>query len=811
MSIGLSETDMDCPDGVLPETWKKALQLVKGLLMALLDIIVYRNQKKEYQGCEIDHPSKTSYTCLSEPDSTYHVGRFQKILKIFHKPWFKRLAMKVLGFYNIFLPFHKTRVVIEKSVDELENTFSIDEAIMQSFYEMDEHSYSVTHRLTNEFYNTCSLCKPDGISFNSKCYFISTDKLTWHESRDWCETWGGRLVNIESSHVLATQRVLWPGPRKSSLASPFPGGIFLVRARHRGNVSRDHQLFYTGPNRQYIRLVVMSEEQKRAVLMECHDNPGTGNHNGVRGTRNTAIAGYFWPTLTNNVANWVRCCHRCQLNDPIKTMVPFLHSIKILKNIEKAQTRQQRSYGNRKRKLVKTCTVNIGDSVLVSENPKKQCLKPSLASRHQGPFTVSSISSKGVATVLKDDGKHHQLNVSRLRPYYSLERKDIHVVDMYVVPTWKTKNVDPLVGFPVSVEREIEENEKSFTDLIHCIEDARKKLVGRIREHENQQIEKAEGVIEQLEKEMEELKKRDAELQELSEMSDDIHFLQNFTSLCVPPADGDSLHFNINANFFSEDLRKELSDLKTSLEKVSQWDVVTWTPSADECLTASIGKTVQIPCFVKTNESLKAENISVEWTTSEGLIIHSFVTGKDDLTNQDSRFKGRTQLFSSGVSRGDLSLSLLNVSVDDEGTFKCSYYDSSIGDDNSRDLSKHCLQVADHYSVPIVYGPPAGLNKSEVNFTCKSMGGHPEPKVRWSVNNKPLEDSRRVTTTPSRDSRGRYNVTSVLTVNVTRDVSVTCTVENERLREQRTSAEIQCEFTLYESHRAKNNPPKSGV
>ncbi|KAG2460463.1 MUM1 protein, partial [Polypterus senegalus] len=26
--------------------------------------------------------------------------------------------------------------------------------------------------------------------------------------------------------------------------------------------------------------------------------------------------------------------------------------------------------------------------------------------------------------------------------------KDIHVVDMYVVPTWKTKNVDPLVGFP---------------------------------------------------------------------------------------------------------------------------------------------------------------------------------------------------------------------------------------------------------------------------------------------------------------------------------------------------------------------------
>ncbi|MBN3293093.1 GIN1 protein, partial [Polypterus senegalus] len=93
-------------------------------------------------------------------------------------------------------------------------------------------------------------------------------------------------------------------------------------------VIKDHQLFYTGPNRQYFRLVVMSEEQKRAVLTECHDNPGTGNHHGVRGTRDRVITGYFWPSLIKDVANWVRCCHRCQLNGPIKTVTPVLHSVK---------------------------------------------------------------------------------------------------------------------------------------------------------------------------------------------------------------------------------------------------------------------------------------------------------------------------------------------------------------------------------------------------------------------------------------------------------------------------------------------------
>ncbi|XP_051781827.1 tripartite motif-containing protein 16-like isoform X2 [Erpetoichthys calabaricus] len=133
-----------------------------------------------------------------------------------------------------------------------------------------------------------------------------------------------------------------------------------------------------------------------------------------------------------------------------------------------------------------------------------------------------------------------------------------------------------------SLERELEENEKSFTDLIHYIEEAQKKLVERIREQEKREIEKAEGVMERLEKEIEELKKRDAELKELSDTKDNVHFLQTFSSRCVLPAHGDSLSFTVIAGFSFEDLRKELSGLKMSLEKISQWDIKTWTPSGHE-------------------------------------------------------------------------------------------------------------------------------------------------------------------------------------------------------------------------------------
>ncbi len=59
-----------------------------------------------------------------------------------------------------------------------------------------------------------------------------------------------------------------------------------------------------------MRLVVLSEEEKRSVLTECHNNPGTGNHSGVRGTQNRVIGGYYWPTIIQDVKEWVMY-YRC--------------------------------------------------------------------------------------------------------------------------------------------------------------------------------------------------------------------------------------------------------------------------------------------------------------------------------------------------------------------------------------------------------------------------------------------------------------------------------------------------------------------
>uniref|UniRef100_A0A8C4TMP5 Tripartite motif-containing protein 16-like n=1 Tax=Erpetoichthys calabaricus TaxID=27687 RepID=A0A8C4TMP5_ERPCA len=134
----------------------------------------------------------------------------------------------------------------------------------------------------------------------------------------------------------------------------------------------------------------------------------------------------------------------------------------------------------------------------------------------------------------------------------------------------------------ISAERQVQEHEKNFTDLIRCIQKTRRKLTERIREHENREREKAKVVMERLEKEIEELKRRNAELKELSETKDNFHFLQTFSSHCVLPADGDSTSFTVTADFSFEDLSKKVSSLKKSLEKMSQWHILTFTPPGNE-------------------------------------------------------------------------------------------------------------------------------------------------------------------------------------------------------------------------------------
>ncbi|XP_039868129.1 uncharacterized protein LOC120721705 [Simochromis diagramma] len=112
----------------------------------------------------------------------------------------------------------------------------------------------------------------------------------------------------------------------------------------------------------------------------------------------------------------------------------------VLRNIERAQDTQKKTFGTRKRKQVRQCVVQAGDDVLLSGDPKRGRTGDALLSQHQGPYTVASIMPKGVATIVKG-ATCQKVNVSRLRNYHRsknppTERKFL-LDHSYGTPEWQ--------------------------------------------------------------------------------------------------------------------------------------------------------------------------------------------------------------------------------------------------------------------------------------------------------------------------------------------------------------------------------------
>ncbi|XP_051791113.1 tripartite motif-containing protein 16-like isoform X2 [Erpetoichthys calabaricus] len=125
-----------------------------------------------------------------------------------------------------------------------------------------------------------------------------------------------------------------------------------------------------------------------------------------------------------------------------------------------------------------------------------------------------------------------------------------------------------------SAEIEVEEHEETFKSVLESIERLKSDVVEMIREYERMELRKTDKIIEEVGMEIKEMKKRTIELAELLQTGDHIHFLKKFPSFCDPPAKGDVPSLTLHEDFLPETLQTNLSDLKKSLEEITDWKVV---------------------------------------------------------------------------------------------------------------------------------------------------------------------------------------------------------------------------------------------
>ncbi|XP_073807248.1 tripartite motif-containing protein 16 isoform X2 [Danio rerio] len=125
-------------------------------------------------------------------------------------------------------------------------------------------------------------------------------------------------------------------------------------------------------------------------------------------------------------------------------------------------------------------------------------------------------------------------------------------------------NVEVLKG---NAQRAQTDSDKIFNEMQQAVERWHAEITQLIQANLQASMAQAQGYIERLEQEIMELQRRDGELRLILDTEDNIHFLQNFPTLSVPP-EPMVPKVLINPEFSFSEITKSVSDMKDHLDDI---------------------------------------------------------------------------------------------------------------------------------------------------------------------------------------------------------------------------------------------------
>uniref|UniRef100_A0A3P9HQX0 Ig-like domain-containing protein n=1 Tax=Oryzias latipes TaxID=8090 RepID=A0A3P9HQX0_ORYLA len=181
----------------------------------------------------------------------------------------------------------------------------------------------------------------------------------------------------------------------------------------------------------------------------------------------------------------------------------------------------------------------------------------------------------------------------------------------------------------------------------------------------------------------------------------------------------------------------------------------------DAEVSCQFGQSCILPCRFPPGDDLVIHWFKLTPTNTK---VHSYYDNKDHLEHQHQRFRGRTSLFQDQISKGNASLQLTGVMVQDEGSYQC--YTSTI------------TETGEFYINMKVYGTrnPENWRKSKCFSFCSSDGIYPEPDLSWSIS-PPSSRTFQNTTRVQKTEELLSNISSSLTLSDGEDdLDYICTI-----------------------------------
>ncbi|XP_029695746.1 butyrophilin subfamily 1 member A1-like [Takifugu rubripes] len=198
------------------------------------------------------------------------------------------------------------------------------------------------------------------------------------------------------------------------------------------------------------------------------------------------------------------------------------------------------------------------------------------------------------------------------------------------------------------------------------------------------------------------------------------------------------------------------------------------------------GHTATLPCWLEPTQS--AELLEVLWYHRNDVDL-SVMRYSNKKVSSLSSYEGRVSfgprgVTSGGLASGDVSLELVNVTLQDSGEYTC--YVSS---DQSHDTAVVTLAVTET-------GGPLHLSavwtdSSVVNVSCRSEGWYPRPQLRWLNQNESLTPK---SIQYTEDSLGLLSVHSWVLVSPSSEIICTVGLQGEEEKETRLHLSTRSEL-----------------
>ncbi|KAM7138150.1 cytotoxic and regulatory T-cell molecule [Macrochelys suwanniensis] len=192
-----------------------------------------------------------------------------------------------------------------------------------------------------------------------------------------------------------------------------------------------------------------------------------------------------------------------------------------------------------------------------------------------------------------------------------------------------------------------------------------------------------------------------------------------------------------------------------------------------ESVTVEEGQDLSLQCdFTGDHES------AFTWSNPRGFVI--FLNSDQGL--KDQRYK------LIHYSKHKLSISLSNVTVQDEGTYTCFYYDVPV---KTKKVNVTVLAAPSKPQLEVSDIRTHG-KKVKIVLSCLTQGSKPPPQITWLLNNG-LEVYGDIKHKFEHDGK-KCNTTSTLIVHAyNRDSTASCVIRHETLRGERLTASFQFE------------------